>query len=308
MVKKHKSEEPTNKRKRVEEEESEEVSEEEAAEQEAHVDEEEEADDSDEGDVDSESEESEDAAADDDEEEEEEAEDAADESTAAAKADDAAKRTVFVSGIAYETTEEQLKTFFKSCGTIKEVRLPRYRDTQRCLGYGHVEFQEEAAANKAVLQDGQSLSGRYLDISIAREKGAKQISSKKQRPPAGCKTVFVKNLPYDIEEDVVGDAFAWCGKVSRVRLVTDSRTQRFKGFGYVDFEAEAALSKAIEMDGRQVKGRRIQVDFDVGRPKGSFRERAEASKSKYVEPVKPKVSKDQKGGKPDTKRQKRQLF
>ena len=34
--------------------------------------------------------------------------------------------------------------------------------------------------------------------------------------PAGCKTIFVKNLPYDCEEEDVSAAFMVCGKIVKV--------------------------------------------------------------------------------------------
>lgn len=34
--------------------------------------------------------------------------------------------------------------------------------------------------------------------------------------PAGCRTVFVKNLPYECEEKDVMDAFMVCGKIAKV--------------------------------------------------------------------------------------------
>ncbi len=36
--------------------------------------------------------------------------------------------------------------------------------------------------------------------------------------PAGCRTIFVKNLPYDIEEKDVVNAFMFCGKIANVSL------------------------------------------------------------------------------------------
>jgi RNA recognition motif-containing protein len=36
--------------------------------------------------------------------------------------------------------------------------------------------------------------------------------------PAGCRTVFVKNLPYECEEADVTESFMVCGKISKVNL------------------------------------------------------------------------------------------
>ncbi len=44
---------------------------------------------------------------------------------------------VFVSGLPYEATEEDVKNFFDFAAS-PTVKLPKYQDTGRCLGYGHV--------------------------------------------------------------------------------------------------------------------------------------------------------------------------
>lgn len=48
-------------------------------------------------------------------------------------------KQVFVSGLPYETTEEQLKEFFgESAKDIASIKLPKYQDSSRCIGYAHV--------------------------------------------------------------------------------------------------------------------------------------------------------------------------
>ena len=36
------------------------------------------------------------------------------------------RRTIFVSGLSYSTTESELREFFKDCGEIELIKLPRY--------------------------------------------------------------------------------------------------------------------------------------------------------------------------------------
>ena len=61
--------------------------------------------------------------------------------------------------------------------------------------------------------------------------------------------IYVGNLPYDIDEQTVIDAFAAYGSVARIKMITDRETGRPKGFGFVTMddwkEAQAAI-KALE--------------------------------------------------------------
>lgn len=42
----------------------------------------------------------------------------------------------------------------------------------RSRGFGHVEFETEEAAKKAILKSGQNLEGRDIFCDLARERGA----------------------------------------------------------------------------------------------------------------------------------------
>lgn len=56
--------------------------------------------------------------------------------------------------------------------------------------------------------------------------------------PVGCKTVFVKNLPYEVTEEQIQQTFMVCGPIAMVRLATWGHTGSQKGFCYVDFKRE----------------------------------------------------------------------
>ena len=44
---------------------------------------------------------------------------------------------MFISGLPYETTEDDISKFFDFTDSLN-IKLPKYQDTGRCLGYGHV--------------------------------------------------------------------------------------------------------------------------------------------------------------------------
>lgn len=81
----------------------------------------------------------------------------------------------------------------------------------------------------------------------------------------------MKNLPYELNGDQIGDAFRPCGKVKNVRMVYNNQTGKFKGFAYIDFETNKGVQKALQMNGKKVHGREVIIDFDAGAPKAGFR-------------------------------------
>ncbi|CAH0375016.1 unnamed protein product [Pelagomonas calceolata] len=186
--------------------------------------------------------------------------------------DDEAARTVYCEGLRYDEAEDDVRAFFAAHGAIKELRLPRYQDSGRLRGYGHIEYESANSATAALKASGSSLGGRYVTIQPSK---AKDQATWTPRPrPDGCRTVFVKNLPYDIPSDALRRSFEKFGKINDVRLAVHNHTQRQKGFGYVTFVKETSAEAAVRgQGGVTVRGRAVYVDYDApgGGPKASFR-------------------------------------
>jgi len=73
--------------------------------------------------------------------------------------------------------------------------------------------------------------------------------------------IYVGNLPYNITEDELRDAFSPFGRVTRASIVIDRETNRSKGFGFIEMsdnaEGEAAINALNETD---LKGCNIKVN------------------------------------------------
>ena len=76
--------------------------------------------------------------------------------------------SVRVFGLNYDTTEEDVREYFKDCGTIKEITFPKFEDSGRSKGYCGVLFVSPKATEKAVELDGQELHGRWLSVQAGK--------------------------------------------------------------------------------------------------------------------------------------------
>jgi nucleolin len=65
--------------------------------------------------------------------------------------DKVSTKTVFISGLPYETTEEELRQLFEGCGIIKEIKIPKYQDTGRNIGYAHLSFKKNKGVTKVTI-------------------------------------------------------------------------------------------------------------------------------------------------------------
>ena len=74
--------------------------------------------------------------------------------------------------------------------------------------------------------------------------------------------LFVGNLPWGVDWRELKDIFKEFGEVSFVRIVTDRESGKSRWFGFVEFlNAEDAAKAKEEMDGKELQGREIKVDF-----------------------------------------------
>jgi RNA recognition motif-containing protein len=76
-------------------------------------------------------------------------------SSAGASSDLCNDRTIYVEGLPYAATEQDIRDFFEPCGSIQNIRLPRWHDSGRLRGYGHVEFHNSKSVKKALELDGK---------------------------------------------------------------------------------------------------------------------------------------------------------
>ena len=77
---------------------------------------------------------------------------------------------LFVGGLPFSTTEEELNSVFSEHGTVSSAKIPVSRDTGRSRGFGFVEFEdeEEGKAAEAAL-NGKEIGGRTIQVVKARE-------------------------------------------------------------------------------------------------------------------------------------------
>uniref|UniRef100_A0A3B4B197 RRM domain-containing protein n=1 Tax=Periophthalmus magnuspinnatus TaxID=409849 RepID=A0A3B4B197_9GOBI len=77
------------------------------------------------------------------------------------------KHKIFISGLPFSCTKEQLEEICQSHGSVKEVRLVTYR-SGKPKGLAYVEFANESQASQAVLKlDGMEVEGNRISVAIS---------------------------------------------------------------------------------------------------------------------------------------------
>lgn len=76
---------------------------------------------------------------------------------------------LFVGSLSWNTTDDQLKDFFATAGTVVSATVIVDRDTNRSKGFGFVEMSSDTEAKAAVEQlNNKELDGRTIVVNEAR--------------------------------------------------------------------------------------------------------------------------------------------
>ncbi len=62
--------------------------------------------------------------------------------------------TIYIEGLPFTSNEDEVRSYFSECGKIVSVRLPKWHDSGKLRGYGHIEFANKESVTKAFSLDG----------------------------------------------------------------------------------------------------------------------------------------------------------
>jgi len=181
--------------------------------------------------------------------------------------DDESKREVYVSNLSFKATKEDIEGFFKNCGEVEAVTIPKLYTSGRPKGFAFVRFKDSKSRTKAIDMDGETFMER--SIGVRENKGrapARQNREKKEKreglsdKPQGCTTIYVGNLPWSTDEKKLSELFKDLD-VKNARIVRQSWTKRSRGFGYIEFGSEKDVDLAVKKTGLTLEDRELRLDY-----------------------------------------------
>ncbi|CAI4039757.1 hypothetical protein SMKI_09G1670 [Saccharomyces mikatae IFO 1815] len=96
--------------------------------------------------------------------------------------------------------------------------------------------------------------------------GASQVSQKLSKEEkqahqfeADSRSIFVGNITPNVTPEQIEEHFQECGLIKRITLLYDRNTGTPKGYGYIEFESPAFREKALQLNGAELKGKKIAV-------------------------------------------------
>lgn len=158
--------------------------------------------------------------------------------------EDNVKRTVYISYIDQQVTEEQLAGFFSDCGKVIDCRI--CGDPNSAMRFAFIEFTESEAVQQALSKTGTVLGSsplRVLPSKTAIVPVNKELMPRTQDELERCsRTVYAANIDKKVDRSDVKHFFEQlCGKVAKIRLLGDfAHSTRI---AFIEFtQAEGAMA------------------------------------------------------------------
>lgn len=85
---------------------------------------------------------------------------------------------IYVGNLPFTADEEAVRALFAQHGEVQDVKLINDRDTGRFRGFGFVEMSDGDAETAIQELNGQSMEGRTLRVSEARERPPRRRPSR----------------------------------------------------------------------------------------------------------------------------------
>jgi len=162
---------------------------------------------------------------------------------------------LFVGGLSWETTQENLSRYFCRFGDIIDCVVMKNNESGRSRGFGFVTFADPTNVNHVLANGPHTLDGRTID-----PKPCNPRTLQKPKKGGGYK-VFLGGLPSNVTETDLRTFFGRYGKVTEVVIMYDQEKKKSRGFGFLSFEEESSVEhvtneRYINLNGKQVGDRR----------------------------------------------------
>ncbi|XP_038688368.1 glycine-rich RNA-binding protein 3, mitochondrial-like isoform X2 [Tripterygium wilfordii] len=83
--------------------------------------------------------------------------------------------------------------------------------------------------------------------------------------------LFVGGISFNTDDSGLREAFGKYGEVVEARIIQDRETGRSRGFGFVTYTSSEDASSAIQaLDGQDLDGRQIRVNYATDRPRPAY--------------------------------------
>ncbi|KZT64612.1 hypothetical protein DAEQUDRAFT_717745 [Daedalea quercina L-15889] len=138
--------------------------------------------------------------------------------------------TVFVADLPEGAQEDDLRTLFKDCGAMREIKITQLPNSLVAT----VEFMERDSVPAALTKDKKRIGGQEVAVHLAWQS-----------------TLYVTNFPEKADDTFIRALFAKYGTIFDVRWPS-KKFKSTRRFCYVQFTSPSSAQAALELHGTQI--------------------------------------------------------
>ncbi|XP_035030344.1 RNA-binding motif, single-stranded-interacting protein 1 isoform X1 [Hippoglossus stenolepis] len=154
--------------------------------------------------------------------------------------DQLSKTNLYIRGLSPSTTDHDLVKLCQPYGKIVSTKAILDKTTNKCKGYGFVDFDNPTAAQKAVAA---------LKTTGVQAQMAKTIQQQEQDPT----NLYISNLPLSMDEQELENMLKHFGQVISTRVLRDS-SGASRGVGFARMESTEKCDAVIShFNGKFIK-------------------------------------------------------
>jgi len=165
-----------------------------------------------------------------------------------ASTDEQDDRKMFIGGLSWETTVDEMKEYFAKYGDVKDavIKLDPYG---RSRGFGFILFADSPAVEKVLNEESHSLKNKKIEPKKVVKAAARERVRK----------IFVGGVATEMSEEEIREYFKTFGDIDEVELPFDKVKNERRAFCFVTFKDSAACDAASEKNKHELGGRTVDV-------------------------------------------------
>ncbi|KAI3848614.1 hypothetical protein MKX03_010324 [Papaver bracteatum] len=149
--------------------------------------------------------------------------------------------TLFVHGLDWETTSDQLNRIYSAYGDIIQCKIVIDRNTGKSKGYGFILYKHRKSVSKALKEPLRKIGNRTATCRLA----SNHLQQRK---------IFVGNVDSEISSMKLHSFFSKYGEIEGGPLGFDMNTGKFKGFALFIYKTVDGARRALEEPIKRLDG------------------------------------------------------
>jgi heterogeneous nuclear ribonucleoprotein A1/A3 len=178
---------------------------------------------------------------------------------------DVTQRKLFIRGLGWETTTDNLRASFSTFGEIDDAIVITDKATGKSKGYGFVTFRHIDCAVVALKDPNKKIDGR---IAVAQLAALGNTSGSSAGAEVGMRKIYVGNIPFEISPEKLLSHFLLYGEIEEGPLGFEKKAGKTRGFAFFIYKTEEAARASLLDPMKYIDGHQVTCKFASEGKKG----------------------------------------